>query len=163
MKIFRSNLRTLAKWTARLCAIQSIFLLAATVIIQLSADRFPSYFEFIASVVLVPLATFLSAIVFFWVASLLFPVKLYETGVRCYNVYGFYKTVRWEDMESAKLMRILGFQYVSVSAPSLGSPITIPTHLRNIDTFHQLVVQHAGIENPLAQTLESVSHKWSNK
>jgi hypothetical protein len=85
----------------------------------------------------------------------LFPVKVYRHGLRCYDVAGRYHTIRWEQIKSADEVSILGLPYLSVKGDGLRQPLTVPLWLKDMPGFRRETERLAGRGNVLVRALET--------
>jgi len=87
--------------------------------------------------------------------SLFFPVKVYKEGIRCYNFYGFYKNVRWNDIRYVTSLHTNGLKYAEIKVNGLKTKITIPLFLGNMKEFKELVKKY-DTSGQLSFYLESI-------
>ena len=90
-------------------------------------------------------------VVLLLLASLAFPVTVYDDGLRCYTGGAAYKTVYWTEIVSASPYG----GYLDLELIDGGDPLTLPLDLRDMDRFRALVRQHAPKDSPLARALVS--------
>ena len=84
-------------------------------------------FTFISGIFVVPLLT--------WIIIRIFPVYVLKEGLRSYNIYCFYKTIQWNEIQTIRPISIIGFKYIRVKSKSGGPPIWIPIWINNKKDF----------------------------
>lgn len=84
-----------------------------------------------------------------------YPVRVLPEGLRGFNAWGAYKTVKWGDIPSVSQASLLRMRYIKVAVPASTSPLTVPLSLRDTAGFLTAVEQHAGPEHPLTAALRA--------
>ncbi|ALV08780.1 hypothetical protein DES44_0099 [Roseateles depolymerans] len=84
------------------------------------------------------------------VVVLAYPVRVLPEGLRGFNAWGAYKTVKWGDIPSVSPASLLRMRYLRVPVPASTWPMTVPLALRDLPGFLAAIEQHAGPEHPLA-------------
>lgn len=79
-----------------------------------------------------------------WVLVRIFPVYVLPEGLRSYNSFGYYSTVRWEEIAEVEPTKILGLKYVRIRSTSKKPPILIPTWLNDNALFLKSVTKLGG-------------------
>jgi hypothetical protein len=154
VRVFRSDNVVMARLLAKIAGAGATLFLLATVFGQWRADRFPNYAEFGLSLLIAPVAC-TAAGVLFYLASLVFPVKVLSDGLRCYNTYGRYSSIKWADVTGVGFMTVYGLRYVVVDASTLTWPITVPLFLSDMAEFRRLVERQAGPNHMVVQALHA--------
>lgn len=68
-----------------------------------------------------------------------FPITVYHNGIQCYNYYGVYQFIKWEEITNAYYKSVEGFKYVFIETQTSKSPITIPLYLDDMEDFIDLI------------------------
>lgn len=84
------------------------------------------------------------------VMVLAYPVRVLPEGLRAFNAWGVYKTVKWGDIPSVSMGSFLRMRYLRVPVPASAWPMTVPLALRDLPGFVAAIEQHAGPEHALA-------------
>ena len=152
MCVFRSDIRVLMRMFAKLCASFSVFLFFAAAIGQWRVGRFPAYFDLLLAPVL-PFVLF--AVMWFLgeLAALIFPVKIFQHGLRCYDQTGRYRTIEWARIHDVQTGNIYGLPYLFVYGGDLSRPLTVPLWLKNMKEFRAAVERVASKDNMLVKAL----------
>jgi hypothetical protein len=140
--VFRSSFAVLWRWTSTLCGI-----IGAIVYIQALVSGAPLPFGL----------TFGLALGFglvFAVAVVCFPVYVRADGLRCYNFYGLYRTLRWEDIADIRKDGVLGLPYLVVSNSSGWRQVWVPLYLSDMPGFARAVRACTGDGHMLVEALE---------
>jgi hypothetical protein len=103
----------------------------------------------VASLALVPLLVFALAAPIAW----LYRLRVHELGLRGFDVWGRFRSVRWPEMTDATPLDLLTLPYLRVHTTDAGVELTIPLFLADRAGFARLVTECAGPENPLARYL----------
>jgi hypothetical protein len=148
---FRAS--TVALW--RLVALLVIALLPMVIskVVQADAPRWRLAAIALGSLLLVPIVLF----------GLLAPflryyrVTVYQLGLRAFNGYGKFFTVRWTSMKEAHRVDLLVLPYLRVRTTEEGVELVIPMFLAKQREFERLVVEHAGPLNPLSRHFQGPS------
>jgi hypothetical protein len=156
IRIFRSDFIVLARMLTRFAIYGAALLLAATVIGQLRANRFPSYYDLVLAPLIAPAACTVLAVIFY-AAVVAFPVKVFANGIRGYDAIGRYRMVEWTDISAVGFMNMYGLRYILVHAPALNQPITIPTFLEDMPEFIHIVESQAGNNHMLVHALHEAT------
>lgn len=136
-RVFRSSLRVLWRWTTIFCFVVSI---GTYFITPLPPARTASLSLVIGGV--------------FAIAVVSFPIYVLPHGIRCYNYYGFYSTVRWDSISRIRQRSVFGLRYLVVRSPSSWSEIYIPLYLSDMQGFIAAVRERAGENHPLVTALQ---------
>ena len=80
----------------------------------------------------------------------LLPVYVKKEGLRSWNIFSFYKTIPWNDIQSIKTFNFIGFKYILVKSKLGGLSIWIPTGLNDVDSFLNSI-EHCGGDRNLFQ------------
>ena len=127
-------------------------IIMATVIGQISAGRFPAFYDLGLSIAL-PLSVFVVLAAFTYLFSNIFTVKVSSTGLKGSNVYGFFSSSKWDEIKSADFYEIYGIPYILIRASNLRIPLAIPVWLKEPELFIETVLKYAGETNPLSELL----------
>ncbi len=79
-----------------------------------------------------------------WVLIKIFPVYVLPEGLRSYNAFGYYTTIRWEEIAEVEPTKILGLKYVRIRSTSKKRSILIPTWLNDNTSFLKSVTKLGG-------------------
>jgi len=90
------------------------------------------------------LMAFVIAPLLSWILVRIFPVYVLPEGLRSYNVFCYYSTVRWEEIAEVEPINFLGLKYVRIKSTSKKPPIWIPTWLNDNGLFLQSVARLGG-------------------
>jgi hypothetical protein len=88
---------------------------------------------------------------------LAYPVRVLPQALRCFNVWGVYRTVKWGDIQSVTPASLMGLRYLKVGIPAHASPLTVPLWLRDLPGFIAAVEQQAGSSHLLTQALHQAN------
>ncbi len=88
--------------------------------------------------------------VYTWIFIRCFPVYVKKEGLRSYNIYCFYKEIKWNEIEKIIPINILGLKYIRVKSKLEGTPIWIPLWINDYDSFLDTVSLYGG-DNTLFQ------------
>jgi hypothetical protein len=146
-RVFRSSFPVLWRWATIFCGILSLCLYVVALI---SGFRLPLGLT-------AAFALFLGVI--FAAAVVCFPVFVSPEGVRCYNYFGFYKTVPWDAMTGFRRENIFGLRYLAVDSSSGWFAIYIPLYLSDMAGFAQAVREFGGEGHPLLKAVNSAPGK----
>jgi hypothetical protein len=144
--VFRSSFMTLWRWTTLLCAIVA----AAVYVGGWLTGNTPTLPSTAAAALTVG--------GLFGLAVLVCPVYVFPHGVRCYNFWGLYQTVTWEEISTIQKRYVFGLPYLTVRPAAGGGPIWLPLYLSNMERFVTAVRDRAGDDHPLVAELE----RWHN-
>lgn len=87
---------------------------------------------------------------------LFFPVYVSPAGLRCYNFWGVYGPARWDDIQSATRINLVGFRYLRVVSRGRNTPLWVPLFLAKKREFAEQVREFAGEENAVSRALDQV-------
>ncbi len=79
-----------------------------------------------------------------WIMTRVFPVYVKKEGLRSYNIFAFYRTVPWNEIDKIRPINFLGLRYIRVGSIRGGAPIWIPMFLDNVDGFIESVEYFGG-------------------
>jgi hypothetical protein len=82
-----------------------------------------------------------------------FPIRISESGIRSYDVWGRYLNVPWSEITSVEQRNYLGFRFLRIASGNEAS-VLVTLRIRNPDLFLMRVSELAGPENRLTQALE---------
>ena len=93
------------------------------------------------------------AVVISWVFAAIacFPVYLRPDGVRGYDFYGLYRTLRWAEIVRVRRVSVLGSPYLVATDGS--REVWVPLYLPDMARFARAVRACAGDGHPLAVAL----------
>jgi hypothetical protein len=81
----------------------------------------------------------------------LYRIRVHEMGLRAYNAYGRFFSVRWVSMTEAQAVSLLTLEYLRVRTTEPGVELMIPLFLSKRAEFERLVAKLAGPLNPLSR------------
>ena len=140
---FRSSFFVLWRWTTIFCGLLGALIYGAAWL-----DGNP--------VSLPPTMAFAVGMgLFFALGVACFPVYVVEEGVRCYNYWGLYSTVRWDAAIRIRRANLFGLRYAVVSSPSNWTEIWIPLYLSDMNGFIAAIREHVPDDHPLILALVS--------
>ncbi len=79
-----------------------------------------------------------------WILVRMFPVYVLPEGLKSYNVFGHYSTVRWGEIAEVEPINFLGLKYLRVKSTHKKLPIWIPTWLNGNSLFLENVTRLSG-------------------
>jgi hypothetical protein len=82
-----------------------------------------------------------------------FKVYVSPEGLRCFNLWGLYRLLRWDDFRSVRPINALGLRYLLAYPADGGSALWLPLFLADGEGFHRLVREYAGPAHPLSRAL----------
>lgn len=142
---FRDSFLAVWRWTGSLCGIIGIAFLAMCWMFGQPISPPPTLF--LAILIGLVLAVFV----------VLFPVYVLPEGVRCYNYWGLYQTIAWNDFGEIRYCNIFGLKYLKANSLS-GGTIYIPLYLWNKVGFKSAVTERAGAVHPLVLALNQYQY-----
>lgn len=83
-----------------------------------------------------------------------FKVKLKPTGISCYNFWGIYSFVLWNEIREAKIINFLGLKFVRVFFRNSRIPLWVPLFIKNRKGFSAALSGFAPASNLLRQVFE---------
>ncbi len=89
----------------------------------------------------------------FYLLSKFFPVKLYETKIRCANPNGKTLKMQYSNAKAVELMSIYGFHYLYVSDEQ-DNKIAIPLFLPDLNMFCRDIEFFAGENNVIVKAIK---------
>jgi hypothetical protein len=95
-----------------------------------------------------------TGVVFTLLAVFYYKVYVGPEGVRCYNFWGLYRTVAWDDFAAIRPVNFCGLRFLRVRSTSPGTPIWVPLFLTKPRMFEEAVIRHGGVTHPLARALD---------
>jgi hypothetical protein len=81
----------------------------------------------------------------------LYRIRVHEMGLRAYNAYGRFFSVRWTTMTDAQAVSLLTLEYLRVRATEPRVELLIPLFLSEQAQFERLVAELAGPLNPVSR------------
>src|SRR5436190_1288495 len=114
---FRSSFPVLWRWTSTFCGLMGAAAYAITWVVGNPISGFPT----IAIAIVTGLV--------FAIAAALFPVYVLPEGIRCYNFYGTYRTIGFDEMASIQVSSVFGLKYLVVNRAESQDQIWIPLYL----------------------------------
>jgi hypothetical protein len=137
-------------------------IIAATVLGQLKAGRFPAYDDLAISIVL-PFAIYGVLTLVVLVGRHLYSIKVTPTGITGYGAFGQKIEAPWNAMQEVSLEAISDVPYIFVKIEGCKSEMTIPLWLENLTGFFAAVRQHTPPENPLHQFIRDAAEHGLDK
>jgi hypothetical protein len=151
---FRSDIALLWPVFAKLSLGAAVLLPVLAMLGQWRAGRFPIYRDLI----LIGLFPF-GALIFFGLlaelAGLLYPVKISQRGLRCYDMGGRYHTIEWNRIGSVYEKRIYGMPYLLIEGDGLRQPLALPLWLKDMAGFRRETERLAGNSHALVRALDN--------
>lgn len=88
------------------------------------------------------------------ISILCFPVGINSIGIRSstYNLFHWYHTIAWHDIQQVKLKNILGLRHLIAFDPKKHQ-IYVPLYLSKQQKFEQDLKDFAGDSNPLVKSI----------
>jgi hypothetical protein len=83
-----------------------------------------------------------------------FKVKLKPNGISCYNFWGIYSFVLWEEMRAVKMFNLFGLKYARVFFRNSNIPLWVPLFIKNRNEFSKALSEFAPPPNLLRQVFE---------
>lgn len=153
-KTFRSDPTPYILMFRGLMIALGVLIVAATVIGQLKAGRFPAYYDLAIAAVL-PFVAFGALAGLMYGTAALFPLRVGPAGLKCYNMIGMYRLARWSEIQAAEVRNVSGVPYIFVTTMGKKDPMTVPVWLKDFTGFAASVKEYAGESNPLTQLVTS--------
>jgi hypothetical protein len=107
----------------------------------------------LGSLLLVPVLVFGLVAPLVWV----YRIRVHELGLRAYDAYGRFFSVRWGSMTDVRRVDLLTLPYLRVRTAQAGVELVIPLFLAEQAHFERLVSQCAGPLNPLSRHFENAA------
>jgi len=98
--------------------------------------------------------TLIADVVLGFVCIAFFKVKLKPNGISCFNFWGIYSFVLWEEMRAIKIFDLFGLQYARVFFRDSKVPLWVPLFIKNRQEFSKALSEFAPSSNLLRQTFE---------
>jgi hypothetical protein len=80
-----------------------------------------------------------------------FKVKLKPSGISCFNFWGIYSFVLWDEMREVKTFNCLGLKYIRVFFRNSRIPLWVPLFIKNRSGFSKALSEFAPVDNLLRQ------------
>lgn len=151
---YSSPIAYIVMWRSLIVGL-GVLILAATVIGQIKAGRFPAWRDLAISFSL-PFVAYAILAVFTYAGCSMFPVRLGPQGLKSSNTFGIPAFVAWRHIRSAQFREIQGIPYIFIEAQGRSQPVTVPVWLRHPEAFIEAVRHYAGPHNPLTELLADV-------
>jgi hypothetical protein len=89
--------------------------------------------------------------------------RVYVTpeGINCYDFFCFYHFARWDSIEEARPINLLGLKYLRVFSTDTSRPLWVPLFLSDMSGFRETIARHAEPNNPLLQSLPTEARRAS--
>jgi hypothetical protein len=148
--VFRASTGVL--W--RLAGVLMLVLLPMVVtriVLRFDSLSWPRAAAALGSLLLVPPLVFGLVAPFVW----LYRVRVHELGLRAFDAYGRFFSVRWGSMTAVSRMDLLALPYLRVYTAQAGVEVVIPLFLAEQADFERLVSKCAGPLNPLSRHFEA--------
>ena len=98
--------------------------------------------------------TLIADILLGFVCIACFKVKLKPNGISCFNFWGIYSFVLWEEMRAIKIFSLFGLRYARVFFRDSKFPLWVPLFIKNRQEFSKALSEFAPSSNLLRQTFE---------
>lgn len=89
----------------------------------------------------------------FAIAVRLQPVEVRDDGIWCYNFWGVYHLLNWQEIGRVREVNVLGFRYMVVSNETGKPELWIPRFLTDMPNFFKAVQACAGDDHALTEAL----------
>jgi hypothetical protein len=86
-----------------------------------------------------------------FICAAYFKVKLNPRGISCFNFWGIYSFVLWDEMRDAKIFNLFGLKYVRVFFRNSRIPLWVPLFIKNREGFSAALCEFAPTSNMLRQ------------
>jgi hypothetical protein len=140
-RVFRSSFLVLWRWTTLYCGVLGALLYFST---WMDGRPVPPDVTTVMA---------LSLGVIFALAVVAFPVYVSAGGIRCYDFYGVYRTIPWDQMHCLRKRNLCGLRYLVIASPVIRAEIWVPLYLSDMPGFVGTVRQYAGDEHVLVAAL----------
>jgi hypothetical protein len=80
-----------------------------------------------------------------------FKVKLKPSGISCFNFWGIYSFVLWDEIREVKTFNFLGLKYIRVFFRNSRIPLWVPLFIKNRRGFSKALTEFAPEDNLLRQ------------
>ena len=101
----------------------------------------------LAGLLLIPVLVFGAVAPLSWV----YRVRVHESGVRGYDAFGRFFSVRWANMKEARPVSLLTLEYLRIQTSEPGVELVVPLFLSERARFEQMVTELAGPLNPMSR------------
>ena len=160
LKRFRYNPRTFVRRLGRLLVWLGLFLLGATAIGQLRAERLPSWAD-LGLAASLPLIVFAVLAIAIHAMCRFFSVDVDASGIRSQNPFGFALKMHWDDIVYAELNYRHGIPYLLLRAEGHLTPLMVSTWLLDPAGFAAEVRRHVATDHPLVLLLDDLERNKS--
>ncbi len=145
---FLANLRRILAWLG-------LLILAATVIGQWRADRFPAWND-LAIAVALPLGAFVVVALLVMLGCRFYSVDVDARGIRSQNPFGLTMTMDWDEIVHAELVYKYRIPYLLLRGQHHLTPLMVSTWLRDPGGFVDAVCRQVDDEHPLRRLLRDL-------
>ena len=80
-------------------------------------------------------------------------VYVTREGIKCFDFFCVYHLARWESVQEARPINLLGLRYLRVFSTDASRPLWLPLFLSDMSGFRDTVSRHAEPNNPLLESL----------
>jgi hypothetical protein len=80
-------------------------------------------------------------------------VYVTREGIKCFDFFCVYHLARWESVQEARPINLLGLRYLRVFSRDTSRPLWVPLFLSDMCGFRESVSRHAEPNNPLLESL----------
>jgi hypothetical protein len=98
--------------------------------------------------------TLIADILLGFICAAYYKVKLNSHGISCFNFWGIYSFVLWEEMREIKTFNLFGLKYIRVFFRNSRIPLWVPLFIKNRNEFSKILVESAPVSNLLRQAFE---------
>ena len=157
VQAFQLNFRFFALLLIRFAIYGATLLFADSVISQFHSKTFPRYHDLIAAPLIAPCISLVFAVILY-IVSRAFPLKIFRSGIKCRDTLGRSRSIKWDELREAKLMKILGLRFVFVYMKSEIYPVAIPVFLKDMSELIDVLESLIGTEHFLTLELNKAIH-----
>jgi hypothetical protein len=147
--VFRASLRVAWGFSGMLALILAPLVIAR--IVRMEPIRGSAVAAALGALLLIPILVFAAIAPFAW----LYRIRVHEAGLRGYDAYGRFHSVRWSSMTAARPMALLTLEYLRVETSSVGVELVIPLFLSERARFERMIREVAGPLNPMSRHFEA--------
>jgi hypothetical protein len=83
-----------------------------------------------------------------------YKVKISPDGISCFNFWGIYSFVVWDEIRGVRVVNFLGLKYEKVFFSNARFPLWVPLFIKNRDGFTKALSEFAPTSNLLRQAFE---------
>lgn len=103
------------------------------------------------------ISTLIADIFLNFICAAYFKVKLKPSGISCFNFWGIYSFVLWDEVREVKTFNLLGLKYLRVFFRNSRIPLWVPLFIKNRKDFSAALCEFAPVSNSLRLAFEQNS------